>query len=74
VSRLYRAPVLLEADHELDAFVCRSPEQTEWLCRHARQSAASGATRVLVVTEPEHSQVAAYYARLFMKDIRKTLA
>lgn len=62
MSRLYRAPVLLEADHELDAFVCRSPEQTEWLRRHARQSAASGATRVLVVTEPEHSQVAAYYA------------
>jgi GNAT superfamily N-acetyltransferase len=62
VSRLYRAPVLLEADHELDAFVCRSPEQTEWLRRHARQSAASGATRVLVVTEPEHRQVAAYYA------------
>lgn len=62
MSRLYRAPVLLEADHELDAFVCRSPEQTEWLRRHARQSAASGATRVLVVTEPEQRQVAAYYA------------
>ena len=37
-------------------------EQTEWLRRHARQSAASIPTRVLVVSEVESREVVAYYA------------
>lgn len=62
MSAGYRRPVLLAAGHELDGFECRSSEQTEWLRQHARQSASSGSTRVLVVTMPESSAVVAYYA------------
>ena len=58
----YRPPVLLEAQHDLDGFECRSEEQTEWLRRHARQSSSSGTTRVLVVTTADSSTVVAYYA------------
>ena len=43
-------------------FECRSVEQTRWLRRHARQAAATGTARVLVVTEPRSSVVVAYYA------------
>lgn len=62
MSRLYRPSLLLESEHDLDGFECRSREQTEWLRRHARQSMASGATRVLVMTETGSWAVAAYYA------------
>lgn len=62
MSRLYRPPSLLEPEHDLDGFECRSEEQTQWLRRHARQSMASGATRVLVMTETDSRAVAAYYA------------
>lgn len=58
----YRSPVLLEPDHDLDGFECRSEEQTEWLRRHARQSSGSGMTRVLVVTPVDSVEVVAYYA------------
>lgn len=58
----YRPPVLLEPDHELDGFECRSEEQAEWLRRHARQSSSSGTTRVLVVTPVNSLEVVAYYA------------
>ncbi len=58
----YRPPALLATGHELDGFECRSPEQTEWLRRHARQSANSGTTRVLVVTPIDSNAVVAYYA------------
>ena len=58
----YLPPALLSANHVVDNFACRSPEQTQWLRRHARQSVASGATRVLVVTEPGRTEVVAYYA------------
>ena len=37
-------------------------EQTLWLRRHARQSAATGATKVLVVTPARSAEVVAYYA------------
>lgn len=58
----YQPPALLSRRHQLDEFVCRSSEQTDWLKRHARQSMASGNTRVFVVT-PSHGQdVVAYYA------------
>jgi len=58
----YRYPEALQARHDLDAFACRSVEQTEWLRRHARQSMASGATKVFVVTPIGGNDVVAYYA------------
>ncbi|MGK7297407.1 MAG: GNAT family N-acetyltransferase [Candidatus Wenzhouxiangella sp. M2_3B_020] len=58
----YRAPALLESRHELEDFSCVSTEQTDWLRRHARQSTASGTTKVLVVTPTESDRVVAYYA------------
>lgn len=58
----YRSPVPLQPQHELEDFSCSSEEQTSWLRRHARQSAASGGTRVFVVTEMGSDQVVAYYA------------
>lgn len=60
--RTYRPPELLADHHDLNQFRCRSPEQTEWLRRFARQSAATGTTRVFVVTEHESRRVVAYYA------------
>jgi hypothetical protein len=57
----YRAPEPLSNDHELDGFECRSSEQTQWLRRHARQSASTGTTRVFVVTEVDSPVVVAYY-------------
>ena len=58
----YLPPALLSSDHELERFECRSVEQTLWLRRHARQSAATGATKVLVVTPAHSTEVVAYYA------------
>ncbi|MEX0836481.1 MAG: hypothetical protein WD010_10340, partial [Nitriliruptor sp.] len=58
----YRAHELLGPAHELDAFSCTSVEQTDWLKRHARQSMATGTTRVFVVTEAAARSVVAYYA------------
>lgn len=60
--RHYLAPRILEPDHTLDDFECRSIEQTDWLRRHARQANASGTARVLVVTETDATEVVAYYA------------
>jgi GNAT superfamily N-acetyltransferase len=61
VSR-YRPPEPLTAGHDLSGFECRSREQTEWLRRFARQSAAVGTTRVYVVTDETGQEVVAYYA------------
>ncbi len=58
----YRQPEPLEADHLLDDFECDSAEQTDWLRRFARQSNASGTTKVFVVTEHDDRRVVAYYA------------
>lgn len=58
----YRPPRLLEPGDRLDEFVCRSSEQTGWLRRHARQSAAAGGTKVFVVTPVGTDDVVAYYA------------
>ena len=58
----YRAPRLLQPGDRLDAFECRSVEQTRWLHHHARQADAAGTTRVLVVTQPDGNDVVAYYA------------
>jgi hypothetical protein len=62
VTEFYRSPEPLEDHHELSFFECRSPEQTEWLRRYARQSAGTGTTRVFVVTHPRSAVVVAYYA------------
>jgi GNAT superfamily N-acetyltransferase len=61
VSSSYQPPEALSARHDLGSFRCRSNEQTEWLHRHARQSASMGTTRVFVVTEHARNQVVAYY-------------
>ncbi len=58
----YQPPRPLGPADELDAFTCRSSEQTTWLRRHARQSLASGGTRVFVVTPRGRHDVVAYYA------------
>ena len=58
----YLPPALLSIDHVVEAFDCRSHEQTLWLRRHARQSAATGVTRVLVVAPANSTEVVAYYA------------
>lgn len=58
----YRPPELLSPVHELDTFDCTSAEQTDWLKRHARQSMATGTTKVFVVTEADGHSVVAYYA------------
>lgn len=58
----YRPPEPLAPHHDASVFECRSAEQTEWLRRHARQSAGAGITRVFVVTEPGSPVVVAYYA------------
>lgn len=62
MSDRYRRPEPLADHHQLDGFRCRSSEQTDWLRRHARQSAATGTTRVFVVTELDSDAVVAYYA------------
>ncbi|PKL96158.1 MAG: hypothetical protein CVV18_02755 [Gammaproteobacteria bacterium HGW-Gammaproteobacteria-8] len=81
----YRPPCLLESRHELDSFACASLEQTEWLHRHARQSMASGTTKVLVVTPTDNQRVVADYAwsvaqiesadalRRLLKDIKRSM-
>jgi GNAT superfamily N-acetyltransferase len=61
VTARYRPPEPLADHHDLGGFTCRSTEQTEWLRRHARQSASTGTTRVFVVTEPDGDTVVAYY-------------
>jgi GNAT superfamily N-acetyltransferase len=62
VTSEYRPPEPLGEHHRLEAFNCESSEQTEWLRRYARQAAATGTTRVFVVTEQGRAQVVAYYA------------
>ena len=58
----YRPPELLGPAHEPDTFSCTSAEQTDWLKRHARQSTATGTTKVFVVTAADDRSVVAYYA------------
>jgi len=62
VNPSYRPPEPLAAHHDLSGFHCRSSEQTDWLVRYGRQSAATGTTRVFVVTEHSSDRVVAYYA------------
>ncbi len=62
MNRRYLAPRALGPNDLVETFECRSVEQTQWLRRHARQANSSNSARVLVVTEPDHDQVVAYYA------------
>ncbi len=62
MTQLFLPPRLLQPDHDVDRFLCRSDEQTSWLRRHARQAGTMGATKVLVVTRPASAEVVAYYA------------
>jgi GNAT superfamily N-acetyltransferase len=62
LNRRYEPPVRLGGDHLLEGFECRSVEQTSWLRRYARQSAAMETTRVFVVTQPGDLRVVAYHA------------
>lgn len=62
MSAAYRPPRLLAPTDNLQTFECRSQEQTRWLRDHARQSHATGTTKVLVVTAAGSSDVVAYYA------------
>lgn len=57
----YRAPEPLASRHRLEHFACDSAEQTDWLRRHARQSIATGTTKVFVVTRTDGDDVVAYY-------------
>jgi len=61
VTGRYRAPESLAARQDLSGFDCRSQEQTDWLRHHARQSVATGTTRVFVVTEVASPVAVAYY-------------
>jgi len=58
----YRPPRPLAPGDQLDDFACRSSEQTQWLRRHARQSTASGGTKIFIVTPVVSGDVVAYYA------------
>ena len=58
----YRPPRLITATDNVAQFDCASTEQTQWLRRHAHQSASTGTTRVFVVTQGDDSTVVAYYA------------
>jgi GNAT superfamily N-acetyltransferase len=58
----YLAPRPLAATDAIDAFSCRSTEQTTWLHRHARQSVASNSTKVFVVADDVEGRVVAHYA------------
>lgn len=58
----YVRPALLRPDHVLEGFRSRSPEQTQWLVRHARGSHGGGFTRTFVVVERGSLDVVAYYA------------
>ena len=58
----YLEPRLLQPDHSLDEFECRSVEQTIWLRKHARQANSSGTAKALVVAEADSQAVVAYYA------------
>ena len=58
MTRRYRPPELLGEQHKVDAFACRSVEQTDWL---VRQSASTSTTKVFVVTEVSSADVVAFY-------------
>ena len=62
MTRRYRGPTPLGPEHVVDHFTCRSSEQTDWLRRFARQSAATGTTKTFVVSEHGDDRVVAYYA------------
>lgn len=57
----YRPPRLLDPGDHIEAFRCRSEEQTAWLRLHSRQAHATGTAKVLVVTVDDGPEVVAFY-------------
>jgi len=62
MTQAYHPPRPPLPTDDIDGFNCRSTEQTNWLRRHAVQSASTGSTKVFVVTPHEGNEVVAYYA------------
>ena len=62
MNRRYHEPVPLGPEHVVDEFTCRSVEHTHCLRRFARQSGATGTTKVFAVTEVGDDHVVAYYS------------
>jgi len=62
VTARYLRPRLLETGHIVDSFTCGSEAQSAWLHHHAQQASSAGTAKVLVVTEPDSTEVVAYYA------------
>lgn len=58
----FTGPVLLAPEHEVHAFDCGSPAQTEWLRRWARIAQSADTGRIYVTTPPDSSKVVGYYA------------
>ena len=58
----FTGPVPLGPEHQVDAFDCGSPAQTEWLRRWARIAQDADTGRVYVTTPPDSSKVLGYYA------------
>lgn len=58
----YRPPRQITTNDDVDNFLCRSSEQTQWLRRYAHPSSSMGTTRVFVVTQHLDNSVVAYYA------------
>ena len=58
----YRPPRQITSSDDVNEFICRSSEQTQWLRRFALQSSSMGTTRVFVVTQHLDNSVVAYYA------------
>ncbi|CAN5532998.1 hypothetical protein BH24ACT5_BH24ACT5_20450 [soil metagenome] len=53
------APRMLAPTDDVDGFECRSPEQAQWLRRHAHQAHAAGTAQVLVVTQAGRHEIVA---------------
>jgi hypothetical protein len=58
----YGRPRPLTSEDTIERFACRSDEQTALLRERSKQSAASGTTRIVVVTPTHDREVVAYYA------------
>jgi GNAT superfamily N-acetyltransferase len=55
-----RAPVALDASHDLGGFDCGKASLNDWFFRHARQAQAGGSARTFVVADGD--QIAGYFS------------
>jgi hypothetical protein len=67
MTKAHLHPRLLNTTDDVDTFTCRSTEQTNWLRRYARQSAATGTTKVFTVTPPGSNKVVAWASPRFVE-------